>query len=341
MHSSGMKKALITGITGQDGALLAALLLEKSYEVHGVVRRASLPNTARIDAFKERLHLHYGDVTDAAAMMALVLKIQPDEIYNLAAQSDVHASFTMPAYTMQTNGMGTLSLLEGMRALPNAASCRFYQASTSELFGNSDAVTQNERTPFAPCSPYGASKLYAYWVVSNYRSAYGLFAANGILFNHESPLRGEMFASRKITKAVAAWSRGGGQTLKLGNLDAKRDWGHARDYVEGMWRILQQAAADDYVLATGESYSIRQFVERAFTCIGRDIKWHGEGLQEQGRDAKSGEILVAIDPALLRPVDVGAFCGDAAKARKMLGWQPRVSFDDMVREMVDADTAHG
>ena len=339
-----MKKAFITGITGQDGALLAALLLEKSYDVHGVVRRSSLPSTGRIQHLigHPQLHLHYGDVTDAANMIGLIAKVQPDEIYNLAAQSDVHASFSMAAYTLAANGMGTLNVLEGMKLLPNAASCRFYQASTSEIFGNTDGPTQNEHTKLVPCSPYGASKLYAYWTVANYRKAYGLHATNGILFNHESPLRGEMFVSRKITKAVAAWAKGKGVPVRLGNLDAKRDWGHARDYVRGMWMMLQQPIADDYVLATGESHSIREFAEAAFSCIGRDVVWEGKGFNEQGRDAKSNELLVTIDPAYLRPVDVSAFCGDASKARRVLGWKPETSFGELVREMVAADcNAHG
>ena len=320
-----MKKALITGITGQDGSLLAAFLLQKGYEVHGVVRRASWPNTARIDAMigNPSLHLHYGDVTDAAGMITLITKIQPDEIYNFAAQSDVHASFAMPAYTLSTNGMGTLSMLEGMRLLPNAKACRFYQASTSEMFGNAQTKIQNEDTTLAPCSPYGASKVYAYWVVKNYRDAYGLHVTNGILFNHESPVRGEMFVSRKITKAVGAWHKGNKTPLHLGNVDSMRDWGHTRDYI----------------LATGASYSIRYFVEKAFACIGRQVKWEGKGLDEVGKDTKTGEVLVCIDPAFMRPVDVNALCGDASKAQKKLGWKPEISFDALVREMVEADCA--
>ena len=336
-----MKKALITGVTGQDGALLSTFLLDKGYEVHGVMRRSSLPNTGRISGLmaNPHLHLHYGDVTDAAAIIALIAKVQPDEIYNFAAQSDVQASFVMPAYTLQTNGMGTLSMLEGMRLLPNPAACRFYQASTSEMFGNAETKTQNEQTPLAPCSPYGASKVYGYWVVVNYRHAYGLHATNGILFNHESPVRGEMFVSRKITKAVGAWSKGSKTPLKLGNLDAMRDWGHTRDYVRGMWMMLQQPKPDDYVLATGTSHSIRYFVEKAFACISREVVWKGNGMDEQGVDAKTGEVLVMLDSAFMRPVDVQALCGDASKAHKALGWKPEISFDQLVREMVDADCA--
>jgi len=335
-----MKIAFVTGITGQDGALLAALLLDKSYVVHGLVRRASLPNTSRISSFMDHpnLHLHYGDVSDAAAMIALITRIKPQEIYNLAAQSDVHASFTMPSYTLETNASGTLSILEAMRMLP-AGSCKFYQASTSEIFGDNNSHQQNELTPFQPCSPYGISKLCAYWLVVSYRQAYGMFAANGILFNHESPLRGEMFVSRKIARCVAAWMQGKTLPLTLGALDSMRDWGHARDYVDGMWRILQHAHADDYVLATGQTYSVREFVERSFGCIDRVVRWQGKGVGEQGIDSKTGEILVTIDPHLFRPVEINVLCGDATKAHSVLGWHPQITFPQLVEEMVQAEIA--
>lgn len=334
-----MTIALITGITGQDGALLAAFLLEKSYIVHGIVRRASLPNTGRIAHFLEHpnLHLHYADMIDGAGMMALVQRLQPQEVYNLAAQSDVHVSFTMPVYTLETNAAGTLMLLEAVRLLPKG-SCKFYQASTSEIFGNHNGM-QNEQTVFNPCSPYGISKLCAYWLAVNYRQAHGMFACNGILFNHESALRGEGFVSRKITRAVAGWKHGKVVPLKLGNLDAKRDWGHARDYVRGIWQILQHSVADDYVLATGDMHSVREFAEMAFARSGRMVRWQGEGVAEKGVDATSGEVLVVIDPAFFRPLDISALCGDASKAKKTFGWQPQISFAEMVDEMVDADIA--
>ncbi len=334
-----MKSALITGITGQDGAYLAELLLEKNYSVHGLVRRASLPNTARIAHLLSHpaLALHQGDITDAASMMALVAKIRPGEIYHLAAQSDVHASFAIPSYTIIANGLSTLTLLEAIRALPQPQACRFYQASTSELFGNSGMPLQDECTPFTPASPYSVSKLCAYWLTVNYRQAYRLYAANGILFNHESPIRGEAFVSRKITRAAAARFHGDEAVLKLGNLDAKRDWGHARDFVEGMWRILQQEQPDDYVLATGISHSVREFAEAAFACAGRELVWQGSGADERGVDANTRETLIAVDPALLRPIDVRSFRGDASKARRVLGWQPRIPFSEMVKEMVEAD----
>ncbi len=332
-----MKKALITGITGQDGALLAAFLLEKSYEVHGIVRRASLPNTARIAALlgHPSLHLHYADVIDAAAMITLIQTIQPQEIYNLAAQSDVLLSFTMPAYTLDTNASGTLTLLEATRILPKN-SCRFYQASTSEIFGNHEAP-QTEQTPFQPVSPYGISKLCAYWLVVNYRQAHGLFAANGILFNHESPLRGERFVSRKITRAVAAFAHGGTTPLKLGNLDARRDWGHSQDYIRGMWGILQHSTPDDYILATGTMHSVRTFAELAFGHIGCKLQWQGSGLQEKGLDAKTGQVMIEVDPAFFRPVELHSLCGDASKARKILGWEPTINFEGLVADMVKND----
>jgi GDPmannose 4,6-dehydratase len=334
-----MKKALITGVTGQDGALLAELLLGKGYAVHGVVRRASLPNTARIAHLLKNpnLHLHYADVVDAAGMMVLAMQVQPQEIYNLAAQSDVHVSFTMPGYTLDANAKGTLSMLEALRALPKG-SCKFYQASTSEIYGNTEGK-RNEQTPFQPCSPYGVSKLCAYWMVVNYREAYGLFAANGILFNHESPLRGERFVSRKITRAVAKWAKGGTEPVMLGNLNAQRDWGHARDYVQGIWAILQHEVADDFVLATGEMHSVREFAVMAFAEIGRTVVWQGEGVDERGVDAKTGEWLVGLDAAFFRPLDIHALCGDTAKAQEKLGWKPKIAFAELVKEMVAADVA--
>jgi GDPmannose 4,6-dehydratase len=337
------KVALITGVTGQDGAYLAELLIGKGYEVHGIKRRSSSFNTERVDHLYHDPHekgvpfqLHYGDMTDATNLVRLVQQTQPDEIYNLAAQSHVQVSFETPEYTANADALGTLRLLEAIRLLNLEKKTRFYQASTSELYGDSPPP-QNERTPFRPRSPYAAAKLYAYWMVVNYREAYGLHASNGILFNHESPTRGETFVTRKITRAVAAIAAGTQERLYLGNLDAQRDWGHARDYVEGMWRILQQRAPDDYVLATGETHSVREFVERAFAVTGRKIAWKGKGVVEVGKCAKSGAVLVAIDPVYFRPTEVDALCGDAAKARKKLGWKHRIGFDALVREMVEQD----
>ncbi len=337
------KVALVTGVTGQDGAYLAELLIGKGYEVHGIKRRSSSFNTERVDHLYHDphekgvpFHLHYGDMTDATNIVRLVQQTQPDEIYNLAAQSHVQVSFETPEYTANADALGTLRLLEAIRLLRLEKKTRFYQASTSELYGDSPPP-QSETTPFRPRSPYAAAKLYAYWIVVNYREAYGLHASNGILFNHESPLRGETFVTRKITRAVAAIAAGRQERLYLGNLDAKRDWGHARDYVEGMWRILQQKRPDDYVLATGETHTVREFVERAFACAGRRIAWKGKGLAEVGRCAKSGDVLVAIDPVYFRPTEVDALCGDAAKARRKLGWRHRIGFDALVREMVAQD----
>jgi GDPmannose 4,6-dehydratase len=337
------KVALITGVTGQDGAYLAELLIGKGYEVHGIKRRSSSFNTERVDHLYHDPHekgvafqLHYGDMTDATNLVRLVQQTQPDEIYNLAAQSHVQVSFETPEYTANADALGTLRLLEAIRLLNLEKKTRFYQASTSELYGDSPPP-QNEQTPFRPRSPYAAAKLYAYWMVVNYREAYGLHASNGILFNHEGPTRGETFVTRKITRAVAAIAAGTQERLYLGNLDAKRDWGHARDYVEGMWRVLQQKVPDDYVLATGETHSVREFVERAFACAGRKIAWKGKGVAEVGTCAKTGAVLVAIDPVYFRPTEVDALCGDAAKARKKLGWTHRVGFDALVREMVEQD----
>ncbi|RUW71338.1 MULTISPECIES: GDP-mannose 4,6-dehydratase [unclassified Mesorhizobium] len=338
------KVALITGVTGQDGAYLAQLLLEKGYVVHGVKRRSSSFNTGRIDDIyvdpherDARLFLHYGDLTDAANLIRLVQETRPNEIYNLGAQSHVQVSFEEPEYTGNANALGTLRLLEAIRILGLEKSVRFYQASTSELYGKASEAPQNETTPFRPRSPYAASKLYAYWTTVNYREAYGLFAANGILFNHESPRRGETFVTRKITRAVAAIHHRRQDTLYLGNIDARRDWGHARDYVEGMWRILQHDEADDFVLATGEMHSVREFVELAFAETGRTIQWQGQGADEVGIDAASGEIVVRIDPRYFRPTEVDHLVGDASKAREKLGWSHRTGFRELVAEMVQAD----
>jgi GDPmannose 4,6-dehydratase len=336
--------ALITGITGQDGAYLAQLLLAKEYVVHGVKRRSASFNTARIDHLYQdpheadvRFHLHYGDMTDATSLIRIVQKVQPHEIYNLAAQSHVQVSFETPEYTADSDALGTLRLLEAVRVLGMEQSTRFYQASTSELYGKVREIPQNEQTPFYPRSPYAVAKQYGHWIVVNYREAYGLHASNGILFNHESPLRGETFVTRKITRAVAAIAHGMQKCLFLGNLDAKRDWGHARDFVEGMWLMLQQDEPDDYVLATGEMRGVREVVELAFARVDRRIEWRGHGLDEKGVDCNSGEILVAVDPRYYRPTEVDCLLGDARKARERLGWAPRTSFAEMITEMIDAD----
>src|SRR5680860_206000 len=326
------KIALITGITGQDGAYLAELLLNKGYTVHGVKRRSSSFNTGRIDHLYRDRHergvrffLHYGDMTDSTNLIHLVQITQPHEIYNLAAQSHVHVSFETAEYTAEADALGTLRLLEAIRILGLEGKSRFYQASTSEMYGNATEFPQTETTPFAPCSPYGAAKLYAYWIVASYRQAYGIHASNGILFNHESPIRGETFVTRKITRAVAAIECGLQQHLLLGNLDAKRDWGHAKDYTLGMWMMLQQEGPEDYVLATGESHSVREFTETAFERIGRKLKWIGGGVDEKGIDAKTGEVLVEVDPEYFRPVDVDHLLGDASKAQARLGWHHNTS----------------
>lgn len=340
------KRALITGVTGQDGAYLSELLLAKGYRVWGIKRRASSLNTQRIDHLYQDRHegdsrflLEYGDMTDATNLIRLIKQIQPDEIYNLAAQSHVQVSFETPEYTANADGIGTLRILEAIRLLGMEKTCRFYQASTSELYGKVQAVPQNESTPFYPRSPYAAAKLYAYWITVNYREAYNLHASNGILFNHESPLRGETFVSRKITRAVAAIETGQQDCLYLGNMDAKRDWGHARDYVEGMWMMMQQPQPDDYVLATGETHTVRSFVEKAFAHVGRQIVWQGKGRDEKGVDAKSGKILVAIDSRYFRPTEVDLLLGDASKAKARLGWTPKTGFDELVREMMESDLA--
>ncbi|MFQ5785444.1 MAG: GDP-mannose 4,6-dehydratase [Alphaproteobacteria bacterium] len=338
------KVALITGVTGQDGAYLAALLLGKGYEVHGVKRRSSSFNTGRIDHLYAdpheddvRFFLHYGDLTDATNLIRLMADCRPSEIYNLAAQSHVQVSFETPEYTANADGLGTLRLLEAMRILDLGPSARFYQASTSELYGAAVETPQRETTPFRPRSPYGVAKLYGYWITVNYREAYGFHASNGILFNHEGPTRGETFVTRKITRGVAAIELGLQRTLYLGNLEARRDWGHARDYVEGMWLMLQQDAPDDYVLATGEQHSVREFVELAFREVGREIVWRGAGAEERGLDAASGEVLVEIDPTYFRPAEVETLIGDPTKARERLGWRHRTGFAQLVAEMVNND----
>lgn len=337
------KVALITGVTGQDGAYLAELLLHKGYEVHGIKRRSSSLNTARVDHLYQDPHeegvsffMHYGDMTDATNLIRLVQETRPMEIYNLAAQSHVQVSFETPEYTANADGIGALRLLEAVRILGLEDTVRFYQASTSELYGNT-APPQNETSLFAPRSPYAAAKLYAYWVTVNYREAYGLHATNGILFNHEGPTRGETFVTRKITRAVSAIELGQQSELHLGNLDAVRDWGHARDYVEGMWRIVQHDKADDFVLATGEGHSVREFVELAFSHTGRTLAWSGKELDEQGTDTETGEVLVRIDPRYFRPTEVDNLRGDPSKAKEVLGWEHRTSFPELVREMVEAD----
>jgi GDPmannose 4,6-dehydratase len=336
--------ALITGVTGQDGAYLAEFLLNKGYVVHGIKRRSSSFNTGRVDHLYQDPHevgqrfiLHYGDMTDATNLIRIVQDTQPDEIYNLAAQSHVHVSFETPEYTANADGLGTLRLLEAVRILGMEKRVRFYQASTSELYGTVQEIPQRETTPFYPRSPYAAAKLYAYWIIVNYREAYGFHASNGILFNHESPIRGETFVTRKISRAVAGIKHGRQEALFLGNLDAKRDWGHARDYVEGMWRILQQPEPNDYVLATGETHSVREFVEKAFQQIGVRIVWTGVGVEEKGLDAGSGRVLVEVDRRYFRPTEVDLLIGDPSKARSRLGWQHTVSFDQLIAEMVAAD----
>ncbi len=339
-----MKTALITGVTGQDGSYLAELLLKKGYEVHGVKRRASSLNSQRIDHLYldphvegARFHLHYGDMTDSTNLLRIVQQTQPDEIYNLAAQSHVRVSFETPEYTANADAIGTLRALEAIRILGLEERTRFYQASTSELYGKTAEVPQSETTPFYPRSPYGVAKLYGYWIAVNYREAYGIYASNGILFNHESERRGETFVSRKITRVVARVAHRLESTLHLGNLDAKRDWGHAEEYVEGMWRMLQQPTPDDYVLATGESHTVRDFAERAFRYIGVEIGWRGEGVDEEGFDLKSGETRVRIDPRLYRPTEVDHLVGDATKARNTLGWEAKVTFDELVERMMKHD----
>lgn len=337
------KVALITGITGQDGSYLAELLLEKGYEVHGIIRRASTFNTKRIDHLYQdphegdvRLFLHYGDITDSSNLNRLIEKIRPDEIYNLAAQSHVGVSFNSPEYTAEATGVSSLRILDAIRE--SGIKTKFYQASTSELFGGlPETAPQSEKTPFYPKSPYGVAKLYSYWITVNYRESYDIFACNGILFNHESPRRGETFVTRKITRAAAAIHLGMQDKLYLGNLDAKRDWGHAKDYVEGMWRILQQDKPQDYVLSMNETHTVREFVELAFAELGYDIEWQGTGVDEKGIDKNTGKVLVEVDPKYFRPAEVELLWGDSTKARTELGWEPKYSFMDLVKEMVQSD----
>lgn len=343
-EESAGKVALITGITGQDGAYLARLLLSKGYRVHGIKRRSSSFNTARIDEIYEDPHnpdprftLHYGDMTDSTNLIRIVQETQPDEIYNLAAMSHVQVSFDSPEYTANADGIGTLRLLEAIRILGLEKKTRFYQASTSELYGLVQEVPQRESTPFYPRSPYAVAKMYAYWIVVNYREAYGIHASNGILFNHESPLRGETFVTRKITRGAAAISLGRQETLFLGNLDAQRDWGHAAEYVRGMWAILQQDEGDDYVLATGETTRVRTFVEWAFEDVGIELEWRGEGVEEKGYCKKTGALRVAVDPRYFRPTEVELLIGDPSKAHQKLGWKHETSVRDLAREMVQAD----
>jgi len=337
-----MKKALITGVTGQDGSYLAELLLDKDYEVHGIIRRASTFNTQRIDHVYQdpheenvKLKLHYGDMTDSSNLSRLVEKINPDEIYNLAAQSHVGTSFEIPEYTTDVDAMGTLRLLDAIKE--SEVKCKFYQASTSELYGKVQEVPQTEETPFYPRSPYAAAKLYAYWIVKNYREAYDLFAVNGILFNHESPRRGKRFVTRKITRAVARITNGKQDKIYLGNMNSKRDWGYARDYVKMMWMMLQHDTPEDYVIATGETHTVREFVEAAFKHVDVDIEWQGKGVDEKGIDKDTGKVLVEVDPKYFRPTEVDLLIGDPSKAKKELGWEPEVKFKELVQLMVQSD----
>ncbi len=339
-----MKKALITGVTGQDGAYLAEFLLKKGYEIHGLKRRASSFNTARVDHLYRdpheqnvRFFMHYGDLTDSTNLIRIIQEIKPEEIYNLAAQSHVKVSFETPEYTANADGLGTLRILEAIRILELEKKTRFYQASTSELFGKVQDIPQKETTPFYPRSPYAVAKLYAYWITVNYREAYGMYACNGILFNHESPIRGETFVTRKITRALARIKIGLQDTLYLGNLDARRDWGHARDYVEMMWLMLQQDEPEDYVIATGIQYTVRELIEIAARQLNMSIRWEGKGAAEKGIEEKTGEMIVAVDPSYYRPTEVHDLLGDAGKARQKLGWQPSTSFEELIAEMIEAD----
>jgi len=339
------KRALITGITGQDGSYLTEFLLAKGYHVHGIIRRSSSFNTGRINSIyedphvdRQRLTLHYGDMTDTSNLTTILAKVRPNEIYNLAAQSHVKVSFDMPEYTAEVDGVGTLRLLDAMRSV-GLNDCRFYQASTSELYGGIYKEAQHERTPFYPRSPYSAAKLYGYWITVNYREAYGLHASNGILFNHESPRRGPTFVTRKITRAVARIAAGKEKCLYLGNLNAKRDWGHAKDYVRAMWMMMQQPKGDDFVIGTGETHSVREFCEKAFGIAGMPLEWKGEGLDEVGIDTKSGNVVIRIDPRYFRPTEVDFLLSNPVKAEKVLGWKPEISFEQLVKEMVQEDKA--
>ncbi|CAG5043673.1 unnamed protein product [Parnassius apollo] len=339
------KVALITGITGQDGSYLAEFLIEKGYEVHGILRRSSSFNTGRIQHLYGQpachtggqMHLHYGDLTDTTCLISIISKTRPKEIYNLGAQSHVKVSFELSEYTAQVDALGTLRLLEAVRVAGLEKETKIYQASTSELYGKVVEVPQNEKTPFYPRSPYACAKLYGYWIVVNYREAYGMFACNGVLFNHESPRRGENFVTRKITRGVAKITLGLMPCLELGNLDSKRDWGHAKDYVEAMWLMLQQEEPEDFVVATGETHSVREFVEKAFAHVGRMLEWRGHGVHETAHDAKTGELLVRVNPKYFRPTEVDLLLGDPSKAKEKLGWTPRVTFEQLVKDMVDAD----
>ena len=328
-----MKVALISGISGQDGSYLAELLIEKGYEVHGIIRRASQINTQRIDLIYDRIKLHYGDLTDSTNLVRIIQQVQPDEIYNLGAQSHVKVSFEIPEYTGQVDALGTLRILEAVRLLGMENKTRIYQASTSEMFGKVQEIPQKETTPFYPRSPYGVAKLYGYWIVKNYRESYGLHASSGILFNHESPRRGETFVTRKITRGLSRISVGEQDILYLGNLNSKRDWGHARDFVEAMWMMLQQDEADDYVIATGEQYSVREFVEEAAPYFGMKIEWMGEGLDEVGYDWNTKKAVIKVNPKYFRPAEVETLLGDASKAKEKLGWEPKISFKQLVEDM--------
>ena len=340
------KTALITGITGQDGAYLAELLINKGYTVHGIKRRSSSFNTSRVDHlyhdphFKGKpFYMHYGDLTDATNLIRIIQETQPDEIYNLAAQSHVKVSFETPEYTANSDALGTLRILEALRILGMTEKTRFYQASTSELYGKVQDIPQKETTPFYPRSPYGVAKLYAYWITVNYREAYNMYAVNGILFNHESPIRGETFVTRKITRAAVRIAAGMQPKTFLGNLDAKRDWGHAKDYVEGMWRIMQHDTPEDFVLATGETYSVRYFCEKAFECAGIPLEWKGEGVEEKGINQNTGEVVIEVDPRYFRPTEVDILVGDASKAQEKLGWKPQHTIEQLITDMVEGDQA--
>ncbi len=328
-----MKKALITGITGQDGSYLAELLLEKGYEVHGIIRRSSSLNTARIDHIFDKINLHYGDLTDSTNLVKIIQQVQPDEIYNLGAMSHVKVSFEMPEYCGDVDALGTLRILEAVRLLGIESKVRIYQASTSELYGLVQETPQTEKTPFHPRSPYGVARFYGVWIVKNYRESYGMHCSSGILFNHESPRRGETFVTRKIVRGLKAISEGKQVLLKLGNLNAKRDWGHAKDFVRGMWMILQQDVPDDYVIATGHQYSVRQFVEKCAPYFGYNIEWYGEGMEEIGVDRKTKKTIIQVDPKYFRPAEVETLLGDATKAKEKLGWEPEISFEQLVKEM--------
>lgn len=339
-----MKKAIITGITGQDGSYLAELLLEKGYEVHGIIRRASTFNTERIEHLYQdphvhnvRLFLHYGDLADSSNISRIIEKVQPDEIYHLGAQSHVRVSFDMPEYTGDVVGLGTVRILDAIKE--SGIKTKFYQASSSEMFGLVQEVPQKETTPFYPRSPYACAKVYAYWITVNYRESYGIFACNGILFNHESPRRGETFVTRKVTRGLARIACGLDEKLYLGNIDAKRDWGYAKDYVEGMWRMLQQEKPNDYLLATGETHTVREFVEETAKLLGMDLIWEGEGVNEKGRDKKTNKVIIEIDPKYFRPTEVDLLIGDPSKAKELLGWEPKTKFHELVKIMVDADLA--